>query len=114
MNQNFSRVWKVLSWNVRGINSPSKWNTIKDKVFDSACDVVCFQETKKEVRDLAFYKKMSAHPGLTVLSFYLLWVHQGDYWWLGKVLSSGVAKFFTMITLSRWNFFPNMTTVPGS
>lgn len=47
-----------MSWNVRGINSRLKWDSIRDKVIDSACDVICFQETKKENMDLAFIKNV--------------------------------------------------------
>jgi len=58
MNQGHERIWNVLSWNVRGINSPSKWNVIRDKITETACDIVYFQETKKETLDLAFLKNI--------------------------------------------------------
>lgn len=48
----------MLSWNVRGINSQTKWNAIKDKICDSACDIVCFQETKKENFDNSFLRNV--------------------------------------------------------
>jgi exonuclease III len=58
MNQNQTRKWKVLSWNVRGINSRDKWNAIRDKVTDSMCDIICFQETKKEEIDVNFLRNV--------------------------------------------------------
>lgn len=58
MNQNQTRKWKVLSWNVRGINSRDKWNAIRDKVTDSACDIICFQETRKEEIDVNFLRNV--------------------------------------------------------
>lgn len=39
--------WKVLSWNVHGINSDKKGNAIRDRVSESCCDVICLQETKR-------------------------------------------------------------------
>jgi exonuclease III len=48
MNTNDNREWKVLTWNVRGINSEWKWNAVKNKLSDSNCDVACLQETKKK------------------------------------------------------------------
>ena len=47
-----------MCWNVRGLNSKEKWNAIKDKVIESGCDVVCFQETKKEQVDVNFIKNV--------------------------------------------------------
>jgi exonuclease III len=58
MNQTASRKWNIMCWNVRGINARTKWNAIRDKVVDSSCDVVCFQETKKEVFDINFHKNV--------------------------------------------------------
>ena len=57
MNSSTTRNWKVLSWNVRGINSQSKWDALRDKITESECDVICFQETKKEAFDLQFIRK---------------------------------------------------------
>jgi exonuclease III len=44
-------VWRVLCWNIRGINAEAKWNAIKSKINESACDIVCLQETKREFFD---------------------------------------------------------------
>lgn len=43
---------------MRGINSRDKWNAIKNKVVDLSCDIICFQETKKESFDAAFLKNV--------------------------------------------------------
>jgi exonuclease III len=48
---------KVLFWNVRGINSQAKWDAIRDKISESACQVVCLQETKRENFDSFYIKK---------------------------------------------------------
>ena len=50
------RCWKILYWNVCGINSDSKWDSIRDKITETNCDVVCLQEPKKESFDLQFIK----------------------------------------------------------
>ena len=41
-------------WNVRGINASWKWNAVRDKIVQSACDIACLQETKKEAFDRQF------------------------------------------------------------
>ncbi|KAG2620940.1 hypothetical protein PVAP13_3NG233526 [Panicum virgatum] len=51
-----SKSCKVLCWNVRGINSDKKYVSIRDKIIESNCDIVCLQETKKENFDLQFIK----------------------------------------------------------
>jgi hypothetical protein len=48
--------WSVLSHNVRGINSTTKWNAIRCSIRDVGCDVICLQETKKEFFDSAYLK----------------------------------------------------------
>lgn len=50
--------WKVLCWNVGGLNSESKWDSIRDKIVESKCDIVCLQQTKKEFIDTSFIKKI--------------------------------------------------------
>lgn len=32
------RDWKVLCWNIRGLNSEAKWNSIRDRIVESACE----------------------------------------------------------------------------
>jgi exonuclease III len=49
--------WKVLNWNVRGLNDKDKWVIIYDKIQESGCHIICFQETKRESIDLDFIRK---------------------------------------------------------
>lgn len=56
MNQ---RSWKLLCWNVRGINSGKKWNAIRDCIVESNCDIACFQETKRATFDLTFIRQFT-------------------------------------------------------
>ena len=58
MNTLHKRAWKVLSWNVQGINSNSKWESIRNKITENRCDIICLQETKKMYVDLQFLKKI--------------------------------------------------------
>lgn len=47
------RSWKILCWNVRGLNTDKKWNSIHDRVMESNCDTFCLQETKRSSFDLS-------------------------------------------------------------
>lgn len=57
MNPNQTRCWRILTWNVRGINASWKWDAVKDKIVQSACDIFCLQETKKDNFDRMFLFK---------------------------------------------------------
>jgi hypothetical protein len=48
--------WKVSNWNIRGFNDPTKWTLISNKIRDSGCQVICFQESKRESVDLQFLR----------------------------------------------------------
>lgn len=48
---------KILFWNIRGINSQEKWDALRDKINESACQVLCLQETKREQFDHFYLKK---------------------------------------------------------
>lgn len=63
-----NRTWKVLSWNVRGVNSESKWNAIRDRIVESACDVICLQETKRSQFDLSYIRQFCP-PSFDAFSF---------------------------------------------
>lgn len=52
------RDWKILCWNIRGLNSDRKWDFIRSKVLESKCDIICLQETKMELFDLDFIKNI--------------------------------------------------------
>jgi exonuclease III len=48
------RTWNILCWNIRGINSDKKWNSIRDRIIENNCDIACFQETKRASFDSSF------------------------------------------------------------
>jgi exonuclease III len=43
-----NRNWNILCWNIRGINSKEKCDALRNKIEESACAIVCIQETKRE------------------------------------------------------------------
>ena len=49
-------IWKVLCWNIRGLNSDDKQLALFNKIVESGCAVACVQETKKERFDQNFIK----------------------------------------------------------
>lgn len=69
-----NRAWKVLNWNIRGINSSNKWLALGNKIEESGCSIVCLQETKREAFDSAYIKKI-AQEDLISLIIHLLWEH---------------------------------------
>lgn len=56
-NSNNNRSNKILFWNIRGLNSQEKWDAIRNKISESACQILCLQETKRESFDAFYIKK---------------------------------------------------------
>lgn len=56
MDNSSSSFWSVLCWNVRGTNDPEKWSLVRNKIEESNCSVICFQETKCDHIDQTFLK----------------------------------------------------------
>ena len=50
------RNWNVLCWNIRGLNSEKKLLALSNAISVSGRAIVCLQETKKPLIDLAFIK----------------------------------------------------------
>jgi hypothetical protein len=53
----YNRNWNCLAWNVRGVNSQSKWDAIRNKVGEHKCNIVCLQETKHKHFDQSYVRK---------------------------------------------------------
>jgi exonuclease III len=51
------RKWRVLCWNVRGLNGDNRQREVHSKIEESDCDIICLQETKCEVFDWRLIKK---------------------------------------------------------
>lgn len=45
-----------MNWNVKGVNSDKKWNSIRDKIIESKSEIICLQETKRESFDSNYIK----------------------------------------------------------
>jgi exonuclease III len=58
MDSKNNKYSKILFWNVRGIDSQEKWDALRDKISESACQVLCIQETKRETFDSFYTKKL--------------------------------------------------------
>ena len=48
--------WKVVDWNVRGLNDKDKRLLVYNKIDESQCAVICLQETKCESFDHSFIR----------------------------------------------------------
>jgi exonuclease III len=49
--------WKVLNWNIRGLNYPDKWTLIFNKIRETGYQVIRFQESKIENVDISFLRQ---------------------------------------------------------
>jgi exonuclease III len=47
----------ILCHNI-GINSESKWNSVKNNILETKADIVCLQETKRDVFYLNYLRKL--------------------------------------------------------
>ena len=57
MRTNTTRKWRVLCWNVRGLNSEKRQIAVRSKIEESQCSVICLQETKCDFIDHRFLRK---------------------------------------------------------
>jgi exonuclease III len=48
--------WKILNWNIRGVNDDKKWPLIMNKITESNAQILCFQETKRSSFDLPYIR----------------------------------------------------------
>ena len=67
MNQNNFRDWKVLRWNVCGLNSENRQHAVRQKIDESGCSVICLQETECEMMDQRFIRKFCPRRLLVLL-----------------------------------------------
>jgi exonuclease III len=51
-----NRIWKIMNWNIRGINSEKKWLALGNKIEECGCEIIYLQETKREHFDLQFIR----------------------------------------------------------
>jgi exonuclease III len=58
--------WKILVHNIRGINTPEKWNSMRNRIVETKCDIICFQETKKDFFFVSLTFEISALENMMV------------------------------------------------
>jgi hypothetical protein len=58
LSMNNTKNWKIMNWNIRGVNLDKKWDALSNKIKESGYDIVCLQETKREHFDLKYIKKI--------------------------------------------------------
>jgi exonuclease III len=46
-----NRKWRILCWNVRGLNSENRQRAVRSKIDESDCNIICLQETKCDTFD---------------------------------------------------------------
>jgi exonuclease III len=57
MSRVSKRKWRVLCWNVRGLNADTRQREVRSKIEESECDIICLQETKCEEFDWRLLRK---------------------------------------------------------
>ena len=68
MNYQQSRVWRVLCWNVHGLNADARQRALRSKIEESRATIVCIQETKCEYIDHKFPRKFCPSALITLLT----------------------------------------------
>jgi hypothetical protein len=56
-HQNSRRDLKILSHNIRRINSDNKWNSLRNSIMETNCDILCIQERKKDSFEDSYIRK---------------------------------------------------------
>lgn len=84
---NHNKIWSILSWNIRGINSQPKWDHVRNKIFERCVAIVCLQETKRPSFDDSYISKFSPRH-LNKFAFSPL--HWGFWWPPGSLEGGGV------------------------
>jgi len=104
--------WKILCWNVRGINSVSKWDSVRDKIVESGCDIVCLQETKRESFDLHYIKNFCP-PAFDTFEFLPSVGASGGIITIWKSLFLKDILFSIILFCNRWIFVPSTIMLNG-
>jgi hypothetical protein len=77
-HQNSRRDLKILSHNIRRINSDNKWNSLRNSIMETNCGILCIQERKKILLRTPTFVSSAIDPWTNLLLDLLL-VHLGDF-----------------------------------
>ena len=108
-----NKSYNILNWNVRGINSSDKWLAISNKIEEAQCSVICLQETKREVFDSSYIKKIAPKELINLITC-LLWEPLGDCLWLGMIICFRESVCSKMISPSPLDLFQFILEILGS
>lgn len=61
MEDRSTRSWRVLCWNVRGLNADARKRAVRNKIDESLASVVCLQETKMQFFDSRIIREFCHH-----------------------------------------------------
>lgn len=100
---------KILFWNIRGINSQEKWDTLRDKINESAYQIIYIQETKREFFLISFTLKSYVLELWTFLPFLHRLVPWEGSLLLGIAVCSMVWWFNQILLPSQLNFSAGWT-----
>jgi exonuclease III len=102
--------WSVLSHNIRGLNSSTKWNAIRCAIQEFGCDVVCLQETKREFFDGAYLKNFCPNC-LDNFAYVPSIGNSGGSIVIWKSSKLAGSIIFRMNMRGQWNFSPSCQTI---
>ena len=114
MNYQQSRVWRVLSWNVHGLNADARQRALRSKIEESQTTIVCIQETKcehidhkllrkfypKRFDNFAYIPSQGASGGLLVL--WCSSVFHGRVVKLLMLVLWWISPLYIMVIARRW------------
>lgn len=89
-----NKAWNILCWNIRAINSDSKWDALRNKIDESACSVFCLQETKRNDFDTQYIKKFA--PKRFDRFDFIPWVGSS-----GGILVAWISTVFDGLTMEK-------------
>lgn len=89
------REQRIMTHNIRGINAPEKWDSLRSRIGESKCDIVYLQETKREYFDASYLQNFCSRQFDQFSSAHLLVL-------LGARSHFGKGKNYMVRRSSKW------------
>jgi len=99
-------MFKLLSWNVRGINNRDKRLLLKNVLRDWSCNLVCIQETKLEEVQLSDIRSIEGNQSMDFVALKA----QGS---AGGIIVMWDKIFFYLGVLLLWGIFHYLPSPNG-